>query len=195
METERALLYGDQTLGLASHLGKLYAFSSPEACLAFSKNPSRYINGVINLVRANTHLIEVLGMRDYLEEIRDVEVIVEEKPIRSRTQSPGTQCEDEYENIVEPLIHPDYDWNVWPMKLKALQLGHLMNCETKTAQCTQTHGVTATRTQTIETKCNNLQTKKGNYTNTPKPSRFIAGLRASDPKKWFDADLTRPVKE
>ncbi|VEN40556.1 unnamed protein product [Callosobruchus maculatus] len=195
VQTEGALVFGDQSLGLANHLGKWYAFSSPEACLAFSRNPSRYINGVIKLVRTSPHLIEILDMRDYLEVIRDVEVIVEEKPIRTKTLTTGTQCEDEYEKIVEPSIDEEYDWNIWSMKLKALQLGHLMNCGTHASQSQQTHTVTATRIQTDRFKHKNLQTKKDNYANTPKPARYIAGLRAPDPKKWFDIDLTRPVKE
>lgn len=53
----------------------------------------------------------------------------------------------------------------------------------------------AVKTQTYESKEKEIQTKKDNYTNVPKPSNFIYGLRGRKDDKQFIVELTRPVKE
>lgn len=53
----------------------------------------------------------------------------------------------------------------------------------------------AVKTQTYEMKEKEIQTKKDNYTNVPKPSNFIYGLRGRKDDKQFIIELTRPVQE
>lgn len=53
----------------------------------------------------------------------------------------------------------------------------------------------AVKTQTYELREKELQTKKDNYTNVPKPSNFIYGLRGRKDDKQFIIGLTRPVNE
>lgn len=72
---------------------------------------------------------------------------------------------------------------------------NLVNHRSKITQTMKISTQLAVKTQTYEFKDKNLQTKKDNYSNVPKPSNFIYGLRGRKDDQQFTIQLTRPVQE
>nr|CAI5850411.1 unnamed protein product [Callosobruchus analis] len=90
-------------------------------------------------------------------------------------------------------IKAKYRWNTWDMRKDALELAKLTCCRTVAVQTTKTHSRIPERLQTYFPREKTPQTRKDNYSNTPKPSTFIFGLRNQKPNNQFLVDLTLPV--
>lgn len=71
---------------------------------------------------------------------------------------------------------------------------NLLRCQSRSTQTSNSDKRTI-RTQTYEHKEKIIQTKKDNYTNVPRNSNFIYGLRGRSDNKQFVITLTRPVQE
>jgi hypothetical protein len=72
---------------------------------------------------------------------------------------------------------------------------NLSHCKTVSSQTLKSFFRNNLRTQTYDKKEQISQTKRDNYSNVPKPSMFIFGLRGRKDDKQFIVDLTRPVDE
>lgn len=71
----------------------------------------------------------------------------------------------------------------------------MANFRTKWTQSNKISSQKACRTQTYETKDIQLQTKRDNYGNVPRPLNYIYGLRGRKDDKQFIIKLTRPIEE
>ncbi|KAJ8937937.1 hypothetical protein NQ314_011656 [Rhamnusium bicolor] len=67
--------------------------------------------------------------------------------------------------------------------------------KTVSTQTIKTQSKNAMKSQTYEMRSKIQQTMNDNYSNVPKPSNFIYGLRGRKDKEQFIIDLTRPVEE
>lgn len=66
---------------------------------------------------------------------------------------------------------------------------------TKQTQTNKSSSKKCVRIQTFENRTKEIQTKRDNYSNVPRPSNYIYGLRGRKDDKQFIIQLTRPVKE
>ncbi|VEN40555.1 unnamed protein product [Callosobruchus maculatus] len=90
-------------------------------------------------------------------------------------------------------VKAKYRWSIWDMRKDALELAKLTCHRTTSVKTTNTHATTSQRLQTYFPRNKRLHTKKDNYSNTPKPSNFILGLRNPESDKQFVVDLTLPT--
>lgn len=108
-------------------------------------------------------------------------------------------CEDKSAQTVahnvDSNIDPKYKWNIWDLKREALTNSKLLSAVTSSTQTDKTGSKNSVRTQTYDLKDCGAQTSTDNYSNVPKPSVFIYGLRGRKDDKQFKIDLTRPLEE
>lgn len=71
----------------------------------------------------------------------------------------------------------------------------MSKCKTKQTQTNKVSGKKYVKTQTYEIRTKEIQTKRDNYSNVPRPLNYIYGLRGRKDDKQFIIELTRPVKE
>ncbi|XP_050310303.1 cilia- and flagella-associated protein 206-like [Anthonomus grandis grandis] len=192
VETNGALIPGNPMMGIVVYQGKNYVFSCPEGFHEFLKDPQMCINGVLDLVRKKPHLIGFFQLKEELESIYNITKLVETKEEIKMCEDRGIQTDSNQE---EPHIDPKYMWNIWDLKRQALTLANISAAQTSSTQTNKTGSKNSVRTQTYYTKTVEVQTKKDSYTNVPRPSVFIYGLRGRKDDQQFKIDLTRPVEE
>ncbi|KAJ8973097.1 hypothetical protein NQ317_008189 [Molorchus minor] len=193
VESDGGLVPGNPSMGVACFEDMYYVFSSPEACIEFSKRPKDYVMRVLELVRKKPHLIHFLDIKEQLQEVADLKQLTEEK-IMKTSKEKEVQCL-EFTEIMPSNIDRSYMWNIWDLKREAIQLANLSKCKTVSTQTWRTPSRNTIQSQTYEQRDKNLQTKQDNYSNVPKPSNFIYGLRGRKDNEQFIIDLTRPVEE
>lgn len=76
-------------------------------------------------------------------------------------------------------IVPDYEWNEWALRRKALQLVKLKNKRTDATQTINSHFRREAETQAYEMRDNSTNTGHDSGDNTTKTIRYIKGLRGS----------------
>jgi lambda repressor-like predicted transcriptional regulator len=118
--------------------------------------------------------------------------LVREPPLLPLTDNAEIQTEL---HPIDKNIDRSYFWNIWDLKRRAIQLANLSHCKTVSSQTLKSFFRNNLRTQTYDKKEQISQTKRDNYSNVPKPSMFIFGLRGRKDDKQFIVDLTRPVDE
>ncbi|XP_074036375.1 cilia- and flagella-associated protein 206-like [Leptinotarsa decemlineata] len=179
VETDEGLIPGNPSMGIVKYKNLNYVFSTPEACESFSKNPDRYIRHVLDLGRRKPQLINFLQLKDQLEKVMNINQLVKQKKLAKGTENKGTILE----NIFPVNIDPKYKWNRWDYKREAL-----MSTQTMKSDCRNTMAI-----QTYPKQTTSTQTKRDCYTNIPKPSTFIFGLRGRKDDKQFLLDLTQDI--
>ncbi|XP_018573011.1 cilia- and flagella-associated protein 206-like [Anoplophora glabripennis] len=189
VKTKGGLIPGNPSMGVATYKKMNFVFSVPQACLEFSRNPEELVHEVLHLGRKKPHLINFLLIKGQLEGVADVAELTKVKGHVKLTQDKKIQTK----YISRSKIDRNYYWNVWDLKRQALQLANLSKRKTVSTQTHKSHFINTVNTQTYEMRDKEIQTKKDNYTNVPKPSTFIFGLRGRRDDKQFTIDLTRPV--
>ncbi|XP_022902460.1 cilia- and flagella-associated protein 206 [Onthophagus taurus] len=187
-----ALIPGNPGNGVVKIKKRYYVFSCVEAILEFIKDPERNVCRVLELARLKPEVIDILRLYDQLDEVKTIYQLV--KPIVKviATADENIQTEDHPERS---HIDPEYMWNVWDWKRKALKMADVAKRLTKSTQTNATSSRGSIKVQTHFLKDHNYQTKKDAGTCVPTPSTFIFGLRGRKDDKQFIITLTRPIEE
>lgn len=86
-------------------------------------------------------------------------------------------------HFMKSNIVPDYEWNEWALRRKALQLVKLKNKRTHSTQTINSHFRREAETQAYEPRDNSTNTGHNAGDNTKKPFRYIKGLRGGPSTK------------
>jgi YHS domain-containing protein len=166
--------------------GKAYGFADEDGALQFASQPDAYLKKLARICATRPELLRAMDLEDVVSiskiiaetvaELRSSGVALESdsRPIAVRDFGAQTPT-----HFVERRVDPDYEWNVWAIKRRALRVANLRNKRTKGAQTGLSHFRRACQTQTWAPKQNETQTLVEKATAMPKKVRYVGGLRGA----------------
>ena len=80
-------------------------------------------------------------------------------------------------HFITKNIDPNYDWNEWGLRRRALQIANLRKCSTDGTQTDMSHFRRENESQVYLPRTQETQTKQDNGTNPKRVHTYIAGLR------------------
>ncbi|CAH8873421.1 unnamed protein product [Trichobilharzia szidati] len=152
---------------------KMYAFSSPEAARDFVMATDNFIKAIPEVVRRLPELIPILKLNYVFSKgISYTDGRLPESPIAKVDSGMQTVL-----HPIESYIDTNYQWNEWELRKNALKLTNLRKKATTSVQTLLSNWRRDNATQVYLLKNTGTATKEDGYTQVPKPSIFIHGLR------------------
>lgn len=106
---------------------QLYSFASAEGAINFAKDPESILHGVINVVRKQPELIQILKLHRHFPTVAALEMARSAAKRKLLGQMPvvfDAGCQSDT-HIIDSYIDPNYEWNEWTMRRTGLMLvGH-----------------------------------------------------------------------
>jgi hypothetical protein len=183
------LLPGNPNIGIIRYKGKHYSFVTDEAMRNFCEDPEKFTEGVIKRACKAPDLIHLLCLQSYIpnsdiselftsQDIHDIAAIGPTSKTDSESQTPSY-----YINTDTP--DPNYEWNEWSLRRKALQMADLCNRRTHGTQTNLSRTRRDNDTQTSQPQPNKDGSMPGVGTQTgiekgtmvETTTRYFAGLR------------------
>ncbi|GJQ87333.1 hypothetical protein Trydic_g17380 [Trypoxylus dichotomus] len=192
VESQGALIPGNPELGVVEVDNRLYVFASRKAAQAFIISPKRYIYEALDIVRRKPELANFLHILDQLEAVKGVKQLVTVTVDKKIIYEVGTQTDNHAPTVKK---NPNYLWNVWDLKRRALSMANVSRRKTHSTQTVIFNNRNSVRLQTHFTRDHCYQTKKDNSSNVPTQSNYIFGLRGRKDDRQFIITLTRPCEE
>ncbi|VDK32449.1 unnamed protein product [Taenia asiatica] len=177
-------------IGVFVFEGKSYGFSSVEAAMEFDSAPERFIAELNEVARQNPELMNLLSMASTFQEGRAF------FPNEDDGVEPKQMADQGIQTLVHPIprhIDTKYTWNEWELRRRALQLNYVRKCVTHSVQTRLSNWRRDNDTQVYLPKYGNMaflvlnmklecnQTKRDNYSQVPRPSVYLHGLRGGHP--------------
>lgn len=181
------LLVGDCSLGVAYHNGRYFLCSSPAALQAFATKPDFYSEAVEERARRHPELIHLLSLE---EAFAPGERAVAPEPLLLADQSVQTELHPE-----PPPEDPEFSWNEWQMRRRALLLADLRSRRTHGVQTERSHLRRDTSSQMYPPTGQLTQTTRDDCTKVPQPMKYIHGLRGESDALQGTVDLTPSITE
>jgi len=191
------LVPSNPNIGILQHSNVYYAFASAEGAYEFASDPDAFCKGVADVAKKSPELIQLLELHKQFAAITPYTQQGKEKsflPYPVTKSDMGTQTDT---HPMETNLVKTYEWNEWELRRKALKLANLRKKMTHSVQTELSNYKRENTTQSYPPKDQETQTKRESYTNVPKPSVYIAGLRGGSTTrtKMTKVDLTRDVKD
>ncbi|KAG4105778.1 hypothetical protein H8356DRAFT_1633378 [Neocallimastix lanati (nom. inval.)] len=185
VKRDELLKSGDRNIGLLQYKDKVYSFSSIEGAVEFSKNPDYYIQSILIDACRNPSLIQLFHLYSYFPTVEALENTKTFSKKRLLGQMPvisevGVQVDT---HIVDTYIDPNYEWNEWELRRKALMLTNLRNKKTHSVQTHLSHFLRESETQHYEPRTKATQTMRESSTKVPRITTYLANLRNDGNKK------------
>ncbi|ORX57722.1 hypothetical protein BCR36DRAFT_580278 [Piromyces finnis] len=188
---------GDRNIGLLQYKDKVYSFSTIESAIEFSKNPDFYIQNILMIACKNPSLIQLFHLYSYFPTVEALENTKTFSKKRLLGQMPiiseiGVQTDT---HIVDTYKDPNYEWNEWELRRKAIMLTNLRNKKTHSVQTHLSHFLRESETQHYEPRTKATQTMRESSTKVPKITTYMANLRNDGNKKnkFKIVDLTLDI--
>lgn len=173
------LLLGDAQLGVVQFREQYYVFQDKHARDAFIKDPVPILQGVIDAARASPELIHLLQLEQFFPQVAMGTVLrttkgvqgptVRKKKVDASTSTPT--------HFVEKHIDPNYHWNEWELRRRAIKIVNLRHAKTRSVQTVSSHFRRETETQVYLPRDSSTQTGIQRGTNPPRQHQYIVGLR------------------
>ncbi|KAL5963637.1 hypothetical protein TSMEX_008604 [Taenia solium] len=161
-------------IGVFVFEGKSYGFSSVEAAMEFDSAPERFIAKLNEVARQNPELINLLSMASTFQD----------GSAFFPNEDDGVEPKQVADQGIQTLVHPiprhidtKYTWNEWELRRRALQLNYVRKCVTHSVQTRLSNWRRDNDTQVYLPKLECNQTKRDNYSQVPRPSVYLHGLR------------------
>ena len=153
-----------------------FAFASKKYRNLFLKTPGKYTAQVT--LECVTRLPQLLGLLKLTQERATVDYVCHLVNASEKTKEYGSQTPTHY---VEKFVDPNYEWNEWALRRRALQMANLRQKQTHSGQTDKSHFRREVETQVHLPKESGTQTMVGSSQGMPRQLRHITGLRG-DPK-------------
>ncbi|KAI9183217.1 hypothetical protein H9P43_004134 [Blastocladiella emersonii ATCC 22665] len=161
---------GDWNQGVVKYRDKLYAFRGVDEARRFAQAPEQILQEVLNIARERMGLVQLLQLYGYFPSIRALEnaetftrqALLGQRPLVCEA---GTQVDT---HMVDKHIDPNYQWNEWAMRRRALMLVNLRTKRTHGAQTNQSHFKRDTHAQVYAPRETETQTRREMATGMPK---------------------------
>ncbi|KAL4475445.1 hypothetical protein ABPG72_022080 [Tetrahymena utriculariae] len=197
------LLPGKPALGVFRYKDKNCVFSDEKSINEFLSDPQQFIQGVINQCRKNPELIHLLRMDDSFKNVNlNIYVSGQEGGHQLSNKLMVDKGIETPLHFVEKRLDPNYCWNEWELRKKALQMANIRKRQTKACQTILSNFKVDSEAQTYLPKDNETNTgktewdirkfaieqakKKGIIPGTDRapypihPRNYITGLRDKD---------------
>eukprot|EP00826_Nyctotherus_ovalis_P053996 TRINITY_DN7050_c0_g2_i3.p1 TRINITY_DN7050_c0_g2~~TRINITY_DN7050_c0_g2_i3.p1 ORF type:complete len:566 (-),score=211.03 TRINITY_DN7050_c0_g2_i3:120-1817(-) len=175
------LLPGKPNLGVYKYQDRYCVFCSVAAIEEFLADPEFFMKGLLAQCRRQPELIHLLRLEEHFKEISLAELLQGkegQKPLFSISAPLMVDKEVETPlHFEEKKIVPDYSWNAWDLKKKALQIIKIRNKQTVSTQTLLSNFRRDTETQVWPAKEAATNTMVYASTNTELPKTYIVGLR------------------
>jgi hypothetical protein len=172
------LVPGKPSYGVYRYKDKHCVFSSVEAIKEFVQDPNYFIQGVLDQCRRNPELIHLLRLEDAFRHVSILSLI------ESREGGPGLSTKlmvdksvDTPTHFLDRKIDPNYCWNEWDLRRKAIQMANIRNKQTKACQTILSNFKVDSESQVWLKKEQATNTGISKGTDPIKPKNYIVGLR------------------
>jgi len=211
------LLAGNPHLGLIKYQNRYYSLTSLQAMREFVADPEKYLEGVIRQAHRSPALIHLLSLQDSipysdLSELvaaSSIDVLswTQQQQQQRRTTVAGAMVtkidawtQTNPDDVAYEPPDPNYDWNEWNLRRKAIQLANLMSKRTHSTQTNLSHFRRDNETQytlPLPLKDGSMpgkgtQTGITKGTNVARTTRYIGGLRGAPGTTMAVRTLTLP---
>ena len=175
------LMPGKPNLGVFKYKEKYCVFSDEQSIEKFVADPDKYLNDIIEKCRRKPEFIHLLKMQDNFPDA-SLAALLQGKdgmhPLFSISaplmvdKGMGTPV-----HFIEKHIEPNYHWNEWDLRKKALQMANIRKKITVSIQTELSNFRIDNETQVWLPKESSTNTGINAYTNTELPKTYIVGLR------------------
>jgi len=175
------LIPGKPNIGVIKYGEKYCVFSSIAALEEFVGAPEEYMNEVRNVCKKHPELIHLLKIGHEFPEVSFTTMFEGRegaKPMFAINAPLMVDKEIETPvHFIESNIVPDYCWNEWELRKKAIHMANIRNKVTVSCQTVLSNFKRENETQVWLPKEEGVNTVKYGSTNTELPKTYIVGLR------------------
>lgn len=178
VEKNGLLIPGKPSLGVYRFKEKHCVFTGEKQIRDFVDDPGKYFDGVIDQCRKNPELIHLLRLDDVFKHISILSLL------QSKEGGPGLSSKLMVDKSIETPTHfieknldPNYCWNEWELRKKAIQMANIRNMQTKANQTILSNFKVDSETQVWLKKEKGTNTGINKGTNPLRPRNYIVGLR------------------
>ena len=181
---KRGLLVSGRPAVVAKYNEKYMVFCTHQCLQEFIDNPQKYIDGLNEYVKENSYLINLLNMTEEFPNgnlanmFRDKESTAFKYKNSKVLIDAGCQTVDHIHE--KGYIDPDYEWNEWDLKKKAIQLANIMKKKTVSCQTLLSHFRRENETQVYPLKDSEVNTTVNTGTNLSIPKSYAVGFRTNN---------------
>ena len=183
---KRGLLVSGRPAVVAKFNEKYMVFCTHQCLQEFIDNPQKYIDDLNEYVKQNSYLINLLNMTEEFPNgnlanmFRDKESTAFKYKNSKVLIDVGCQTVDHIHE--KGYIDPDYEWNEWDLKKKAIQLANIMKKKTVSCQTLLSHFRRENETQVYPLKDSSVNTTVNTGTNLSIPKSYAVGFRTNNKK-------------
>jgi len=179
------LLPGNPALGVVRYKNSFNVFVHEEALKAYLADPRAYVDAVMEQARRNPELIHLLRLQENFPNANLSRIVGASSsrtdgvhPLLGPTAPLMVDAATETPvHIVEKNIDPNYDWNEWSLRRKALKLTQLRKARTVSTQTDNSHFRKDAETQHYPARHHGTQTVTSRGTNPIRKVTYLAGVR------------------
>ena len=175
------LMPGKPNLGVFKYNDKYCVFADQEAIEKFVANPIKYIEEIVEKCRKMPELIHLLKMQDHFPDASLAALLQGRDGMHPLFSISAPLMVDKGlmtpVHFVEKNIEPNYHWNEWELRKKALQMANIRKMITVSVQTELSNFRIDNETQVWLPKDNDTNTGINASTNTVLDKQYIVGLR------------------
>ena len=178
---KKGLLVSGRPNVVVKYKDKYMVFCTHQCVQEFLDNPQKYLDELNEYVKEHPYLINLLNITEEFPNgnlanmFRDKESSAFKYKASKVLMDKGVQTVD---HIYEKgYIDPDYVWNEWDLKKKALQLADIMKKKTVSCQTLLSHFRRDNETQVWPLKDSSVNTTVNKGTNLSIPKSYAVGFR------------------
>jgi hypothetical protein len=172
---------GKPNLGVFKYNDKYCVFADLESIEKFVADPSKYLEEVVEKCRLMPELIHLLKMQDHFPDASLAALLQGRDGMHPLFSISAPLMVDKGVatpmHFVEKHIEPNYHWNEWDLRKKALQMANIRRKVTVSTQTELSNFRIDNETQVYLAKDNSTNTGINASTNTVLPKTYIVGLR------------------
>ena len=178
---KKGLLVSGRPNVVVKYKDKYMVFCTHQCVQEFLDNPQTYINELFTYVKENPYLINLLNITEEFPNanlanmFRDKESSAYKYKASKVLMDKGIQTVDHIHE--KGYIDPDYVWNEWDLKKKALQLADIMRKKTVSCQTLLSHFRRENETQVYPLKDSTTNTTVNKGTNLSIPKSYAVGFK------------------
>ena len=181
---KKGLLLSGRPTVVAKYNDKYMVFCTHQCLQEFIDDPKKYIDGVFEYVKENPYLINLLNMTEEFPNGNLANMFRDKESVAYKYKSSKILIDMGIQTDVHPYIEndPNYVWNEWDLKKKAIQLADIMKKKTVSSQTFLSHFRRENETQVYPPKESGVSTTVNTGTNLSIPKSYAVGFRVSNNK-------------
>jgi hypothetical protein len=181
---KKGLLLSGRPTVVAKFNDKYMVFCTHQCLQEFIDDPKKYIDGVLEYVKENPYLINLLNMTEEFPNGNLANMFRDKESVAYKYKSSKILIDMGIQTDVHPYIEndPNYVWNEWDLKKKAIQLADIMKKKTVSSQTFLSHFRRENETQVYPPKNSEVNTTVNTGTNLSIPKSYAVGFRVSNNK-------------